>query len=186
MIFWCSSKITMANMSVLNKIYFVMTSQLTSSTTPTWKWTRATGASWRLVPIMRTMLRYCPHNLLSHTGTSYSKNTHIKILITPNPCMCMFSRVIHQLLWWTGWACVHSPCLDSHQSSPGQCGKGERRHPRQTLKGLLFLLQVTAAESSWLAWRGDWERVGATKSHSLHLITRENINDTSVIYIICK
>lgn len=37
----------------------------------TWKWTRGVGARGRLVPIMRTMLRYWPHSWLSHTGTSY-------------------------------------------------------------------------------------------------------------------
>lgn len=90
-----------------------------------------------------------------HRNQLEQKHTHTKIKInlvirTYPTHQCLFSRLVQKLLRRAGlgMGCVHSPCPDSHRSSPGRCGTTEGRHPLQTSKGLFFffLHQVTAAK----------------------------------------
>lgn len=122
-----------------------------TNNTGTWKCTRGVGVSGRLVPIMRTMLRYWPHSWLSHTGTSYRqeherKHTHTHKNLIENWHSHKFTQSVSPLISLDASlrisdmiiieACVHSPCLEALQSTPGRCAANPGYPLLKTLEGL--------------------------------------------------
>lgn len=103
----------------------------------TWNRSRGWGARGRFDPIIRTMLRYCPQYVLSHTGTNCNNSIHKDVQLKS----CTYNHTVNQLvkLCFLFWSYMQTkliftlPYQVALQSIPGHISAGQRCPPAKTL-----------------------------------------------------